>query len=82
DSLIVIGAHNFVCAYQILMTVLSSVVYQNFCLHSQVNELQDYISKLELRLQAYSSLESMELITSSGLEDDDLPNRRLKRLAL
>ncbi|KAM5554121.1 ion channel CASTOR-like [Rosa sericea] len=66
----------------ILMTVLSSVVYQNFCLHSQVNELQDYISKLELRLQAYNSLESMELITYSGLEDDDLPNRSLKRLAL
>ncbi|KAK9904600.1 hypothetical protein M0R45_000564 [Rubus argutus] len=65
----------------IAITVFSSVVYQNFCLHDQVNELQDHISKLESRLQAYNSSESMELISSFGLEGD-LPSKSLKRLAL
>nr|XP_011457298.1 PREDICTED: ion channel CASTOR-like isoform X2 [Fragaria vesca subsp. vesca] len=68
-------------AFSILMTVFSSVVYQNFCLHSQVDELQNYISKLEFRLQASHSSDSMELISYSEPEGD-LPNRSLKRLAL
>ncbi|KAK9950920.1 hypothetical protein M0R45_006386 [Rubus argutus] len=54
--------------FQLRITVFSSVVYQNFCLHNQVNELQDHISKLEPRLQAYNSSDSMELISSFGLE--------------
>ncbi|XP_050374264.1 ion channel CASTOR-like isoform X1 [Argentina anserina] len=66
----------------ILLTVFSSMVYQNFCLHSQVNELQDYISKLEFRLQTYDSAGSKELISSKFGLEDDLSNNGLKRLAL
>ncbi|CAN6547328.1 unnamed protein product [Malus baccata var. baccata] len=65
----------------IVTTVLSSVVYQNFCLHIKVNELQEYISKLEFQLQDYNSSESVELISFSG-QESDLPSKSLKRLAL
>ncbi|XP_068327002.1 ion channel CASTOR-like isoform X1 [Pyrus communis] len=65
----------------IVTTVLSSVVYQNFCLHIKVNDLQEYISKLEFQLQDYNSSESVELISFSG-QESDLPSKSLKRLAL
>ncbi|ONI27734.1 hypothetical protein PRUPE_1G102500 [Prunus persica] len=65
----------------IATTVFSSVVYQNFCLHIQVNELQEHISKLEFTLQAYNLSDSTELISSFG-QQSDLHSKTLKRLAL
>ncbi|CAB4262415.1 unnamed protein product [Prunus armeniaca] len=65
----------------IATTVFSSVVYQNFCLHIQVNELQEHISKLEFTLRAYNLSDSMELISSFG-QQSDLHSKILKRLAL
>ncbi|XP_034197349.1 probable ion channel CASTOR isoform X3 [Prunus dulcis] len=65
----------------IATTVFSSVVYQNFCLHIQVNELQEHISKLEFTLRAYNLSDSTELISSFG-QQSDLHGKSLKRLAL
>ncbi|KAI5349017.1 hypothetical protein L3X38_001904 [Prunus dulcis] len=65
----------------IATTVFSSVVYQNFCLHIQVNELQEHISKLEFTLRAYNLSDSTELISSFG-QQSDLHSKSLKRLAL
>ncbi|XP_021822345.1 LOW QUALITY PROTEIN: ion channel CASTOR-like [Prunus avium] len=65
----------------IATTVFSSVVYQNFCLHIQVNELQEHISKLEFTLRAHNLSDSTELISSFG-QQSDLHSKSLKRLAL
>ncbi|BFG14766.1 hypothetical protein CerSpe_010390 [Prunus speciosa] len=65
----------------IATAVFSSVVYQNFCLHIQVNELQEHISKLEFTFRAYNLSDSMELISSFG-QQSDLHSKSLKRLAL
>ncbi|KAL5574763.1 hypothetical protein UlMin_016462 [Ulmus minor] len=71
-----------VISVAILITVFSSLLYQNFSLHSQVNELQKHISKLELTLRAHNLSDAIDAVNNLAEETDHLPSRSLKRLAL
>ncbi|XP_024024621.1 ion channel CASTOR isoform X2 [Morus notabilis] len=66
----------------VLITVFSSLLYQNFSLHNQVNALQEHISELETSLLACNLSESIDSINSFAGDTDDLPSKSLKRLAL
>ncbi|KAI3459848.1 hypothetical protein Pfo_016511 [Paulownia fortunei] len=68
----------------ILITVLSSLAHKNFSLHKEVTELQDQISKLNVRLKLCNLLDSIDIRNSSP-EDiyiDNLPSKSLKIAAL
>ncbi|PON57130.1 CASTOR ion channel [Trema orientale] len=66
----------------ILITAFSSLLYQNFSLHNQVNELQEHISELELILQVHNLSSAINGTNSAGGESDHLRSKSLKRLAL
>ncbi|XP_062090122.1 ion channel CASTOR-like isoform X1 [Humulus lupulus] len=63
----------------ILITAFSSLLYQNFSLHDQVNELQEHIYELELILQVHNVSRTMNDGSDSV---HSLPSKGLKRLAL
>ncbi|XP_044500119.1 ion channel CASTOR-like isoform X2 [Mangifera indica] len=66
----------------VVITAFSSLVHKNFSLHNQVNELQDQVSKLNIRLRACNLLDSIHVISSISEESDELPRKGLKNLAL
>ncbi|KAL0322759.1 UNVERIFIED_CONTAM: Ion channel CASTOR [Sesamum angustifolium] len=68
----------------ILITVLSSLIHKNFSLHKEVTELQDKISKLNVRLKLCNLLDSIDIHNSSpeDIPVDDLPSKSLKIAAL
>ncbi|XP_065881572.1 ion channel CASTOR-like isoform X1 [Euphorbia lathyris] len=66
----------------IVITALASLVHKNFSLHNQVIDLQDHISKLDVRLQACNLLSDVDYLDSTSLETVDHPSEGLKHLAL
>ncbi|XP_059655344.1 ion channel CASTOR-like isoform X2 [Cornus florida] len=66
----------------ILITVFSSLLHKNFSLHNQVFDLQDQISKLNMRLNDCNLVESVDFTDSGPQESDHLPNKILKKSAL
>uniref|UniRef100_A0A5B7BM51 Putative ion channel CASTOR-like isoform X1 n=1 Tax=Davidia involucrata TaxID=16924 RepID=A0A5B7BM51_DAVIN len=66
----------------VLITAFSSLLHKNFSLQNQVNDLQDHISKLNVKLRACSLVDSVDSINSIPQESDHLPNKRLKISAL
>ncbi|KAF4355940.1 hypothetical protein F8388_025943 [Cannabis sativa] len=63
----------------ILITAFSSLLYQNFSLHDQVNELQEHIYELENLLQVHN----VSRIINDGSDSvHHVPRKGLKRLAL
>ncbi|KAJ0034851.1 hypothetical protein Pint_26194 [Pistacia integerrima] len=66
----------------VVLTAFSSLVHKNFYLHNQVNELQEQVSKLNIRLRACNLLDSIHVISSISDESDELPSKGLKNLAL
>uniref|UniRef100_A0A803P0I9 RCK N-terminal domain-containing protein n=1 Tax=Cannabis sativa TaxID=3483 RepID=A0A803P0I9_CANSA len=63
----------------ILITAFSSLLYQNFSLHDQVNELQEHIYELENLLQVHN----VSRIINDGSDSvHHVPSKGLKRLAL
>ncbi|XP_015870051.3 ion channel CASTOR isoform X1 [Ziziphus jujuba] len=66
----------------ILITAFSSLLYQNFSLHNEVDELQEQISILRLRLRAHNLSDTIDVINSSAEDSYNIPIKSLKRLAL
>ncbi|KAL2507215.1 putative ion channel POLLUX [Forsythia ovata] len=66
----------------ILITVFSTLVHKNFCLHSEVIELQDKISKLGARLKLCDLLDSVDTSDPSSHDADKIPNKNFKIAAL
>ncbi|KAL3828447.1 hypothetical protein ACJIZ3_017249 [Penstemon smallii] len=66
----------------ILITVLSSLVHNNFSLHNEVIDLQDQISKLNGRLKFCNSYDPISNLSTEDVSTDDLPNKSLKVAAL
>ncbi|KAL2485341.1 putative ion channel POLLUX [Abeliophyllum distichum] len=66
----------------ILITVFSSLVHKNFCLHREVTGLQDKISKLSARLKLCDLLDSVDTSDPSSHDADKIPNKNLKIAAL
>ncbi|PIA45159.1 hypothetical protein AQUCO_01700594v1 [Aquilegia coerulea] len=66
----------------VIVITFSSLLYKNFSLHSQVDDLQDQLSKLNVRLKACSLLDSVDNLDVIPEENDLYSNRRLKVFAL
>ncbi|KAF5176675.1 Ion channel castor [Thalictrum thalictroides] len=66
----------------VIVTIISSLLYKNFSLHTQVEDLQDQLSKLNVRLQACNLLDSVDNLDVIPEENDLYPNKRLKVFAL
>ncbi|XP_057777032.1 ion channel CASTOR-like isoform X1 [Salvia miltiorrhiza] len=66
----------------IVTTVLSSLLSKNFTLHKEVTELQDQISKLNVRLRLCNLLDSPDVYNSSPQDVSIDPNKSLKIAAL
>ncbi|KAL7219539.1 hypothetical protein ACSBR2_012570 [Camellia fascicularis] len=62
----------------ILITVFSSLLHKIFSYQNQIIDLQDHISKLNVRLRACSLVDSVDIINSIPQESDHLPNKSLK----
>ncbi|KAA8527239.1 hypothetical protein F0562_034664 [Nyssa sinensis] len=62
----------------ILITAFSSLLHKNFSLYKQVNDLQDHISKLDVKLHACSLVDSVDLIP----QESHFLNKTLKNSAL
>ncbi|KAK6930455.1 CASTOR/POLLUX/SYM8 ion channel, conserved domain [Dillenia turbinata] len=67
---------------RVFMTVLSSLMQRNISLNKQVNEVQDQLAILNLKLQACDLLDSTVPDISGVQESDNLHNRSLKISAL
>ncbi|KAF9618671.1 hypothetical protein IFM89_002366 [Coptis chinensis] len=70
---------NFAVYVVIIVTTFSSLLYKNFSLHNQVDDLKDQISKLSVRLQACNVL---DFVDHSNSISDHFPNKSLKVFAL
>ncbi|XP_052198448.1 ion channel CASTOR-like [Diospyros lotus] len=62
----------------ILVTTFSCLLHKNFSLHKQVIDLQDHISKINVRLRACNLVDSVNIIDFTQPEADHLPNKSLK----
>ncbi|XP_058202383.1 ion channel CASTOR-like isoform X1 [Rhododendron vialii] len=69
------------CLIAIFFT-LSSLLHKNFSLHNQVIDLQDHISKLNVRLRACNLSDPVDIINSIPHDSVYLPNKSLKISAL
>ncbi|GLT56598.1 hypothetical protein SLA2020_296290 [Shorea laevis] len=65
----------------IMIMAFASLVHKNFSLHNQVIDLQDQISKLNIRLKACNLWETVDS-NSIAEEHDHLPSKGLKHIAL
>ncbi|GKV36186.1 hypothetical protein SLEP1_g44344 [Rubroshorea leprosula] len=65
----------------IMIMAIASLVHKNFSLHNQVIDLQDQISKLNIRLKACNLWETVDT-NSIAEESDHLPSKGLKHIAL
>ncbi|KAI8567096.1 hypothetical protein RHMOL_Rhmol02G0094800 [Rhododendron molle] len=70
------------CLIAILFTLSSSLLHKNFSLHNQVIDLQDHISKLNVRLRACNLSDPVDIINSIPHDSVYLPNKSLKISAL
>lgn len=66
----------------VIITALSSLLYKNIALHSQVDDLQIQVLKLNVRLHACNLPDSVDNVNIIPLESDYYPNKRLKLVAL
>ncbi|XP_023737979.1 ion channel CASTOR isoform X1 [Lactuca sativa] len=66
----------------LLITTFSSLLHKNFSLHNQSNDLQAQIMKLNGRLQLCNLLEPIDIDDLDSQDSIDLPNKRLKNMAL
>ncbi|GMP55038.1 hypothetical protein CsSME_00019991 [Camellia sinensis var. sinensis] len=62
----------------ILITAFSSLLHKIFSYQNQIIDLQDHISKLNVRLRACTLVDSVDIINSIPQESDHLPNKSLK----
>ncbi|KAL5712410.1 hypothetical protein ACHQM5_014588 [Ranunculus cassubicifolius] len=68
--------------FVVLITTLSSLLYKNFSLHSQVDNLQDEVSKLNVRLQACNLSDAVNDFGLIPEENDYYSSKSFKFLAL
>ncbi|CAI9268867.1 unnamed protein product [Lactuca saligna] len=66
----------------LLITTFSSLLHKNFSLHNQSSDLQAQIMKLNGRLQLCNLLEPIDGDDLDSQDSIDLPNKRLKSMAL
>ncbi|CAH1441277.1 unnamed protein product [Lactuca virosa] len=66
----------------LLITTFSSLLHKNFSLHNQSNDLQAQIMKLNGRLQLCNLLEPIDIDDLDPQDSTNLPNKRLKSMAL
>ncbi|EYU38180.1 hypothetical protein MIMGU_mgv1a020953mg [Erythranthe guttata] len=68
----------------ILITVLSSLVHKNFSLHNEVTELQDRISKLNVKLKLCNLSDSIDMgdLSPQDVSVDNFSSKSLKIAAL
>ncbi|XP_006342304.1 ion channel CASTOR-like isoform X1 [Solanum tuberosum] len=68
------------CIIAILVTCFTCLVHKNFSLHNQVNDLQDELSKLNIRLRRCNISDSIDIIDS--LSEHNVSGASLKNTAL
>ncbi|KAF6173048.1 hypothetical protein GIB67_006424 [Kingdonia uniflora] len=73
---------SLVVSVAVIVTVFASVLHKNFSLHGQVNDLQDQLLKLNVRLQSCNLSEVVDIVTSIPEQIHYLPNKSLKISAL
>ncbi|XP_073299574.1 ion channel CASTOR-like isoform X2 [Primulina huaijiensis] len=68
----------------ILITVLSSLVQKNFSLHNEIIDLQDQLSKLNVRLKLCNHLDPVDIniMSKQNFSVDGLPSKSIKIVAL
>ncbi|XP_055800851.1 probable ion channel CASTOR isoform X3 [Solanum dulcamara] len=68
------------CIIAILVTCFTCLVHKNFSLHNQVNDLQDELSKLSIRLRRCNISDSIDIIDS--MSEHNVSGASLKNTAL
>ncbi|WMV18874.1 hypothetical protein MTR67_012259 [Solanum verrucosum] len=68
------------CIIAILVTCFTCLVHKNFSLHNQVNDLQDELSKLNIRLRRCNISDSIDIIDS--ISEHNVSGASLKNTAL
>ncbi|XP_049395610.1 ion channel CASTOR-like isoform X4 [Solanum stenotomum] len=68
------------CIIAILVTCFTCLVHKNFSLHNQVNDLQDELSKLNIRLRRCNISDSIDIIDS--ISEYNVSGASLKNTAL
>ncbi|KAK4733843.1 hypothetical protein R3W88_008104 [Solanum pinnatisectum] len=68
------------CIIAILVTCFACLVHKNFSLHNQVNDLQDELSKLNIRLRRCNISDSIDIIDS--ISEHNVSGASLKNTAL
>ncbi|XP_060208766.1 ion channel CASTOR-like isoform X2 [Lycium barbarum] len=68
------------CIIAILVTCFTSLVHKNFSFHNQVSDLQDELSKLNIRLRRCNISDSIDIIDSTS--EHNVSGSSLKNTAL
>ncbi|XP_059292406.1 probable ion channel CASTOR isoform X3 [Lycium ferocissimum] len=68
------------CIIAILVTCFTSLVHKNFSLHNQASDLQDELSKLNIRLRRCNISDSIDIIDSTS--EHNVSGSSLKNTAL